>query len=67
MLQQINFGIGVGLAAIVLALSSQWQGHASNALTLTDFRAGFAFCMALIVVSAIVYARMPAHTGAHMR
>lgn len=67
MLQQLGFGLGVGLAAIVLAVSSQWHGGGSGALTLFDFRAGYAFCLVLILLSVGVYVRMPAQTGAHMR
>jgi hypothetical protein len=62
---QVWAGIGVGLAALVLALSATAQGS-TGPLTLFDFRVGLGFTLAVVIVAALAYIPLSPHTGTHV-
>jgi len=63
---QVCAGIGVGLAAVVLALSAAAQGNTGATLTLFDFRVGLAFTLIVVVAAALAYIRLSPQTGAQV-
>ena len=66
MSHQVSSGIGVGLAALALAVPSLVQGQAGATLTMFDFRVALGFTLALVVASALSYISMSPQTGAHV-
>jgi len=66
MSHQVSSGIGVGLAALALAVPSLVQGQAGAMLTMFDFRVALGFTLALVVASALSYISMSPQTGAHV-
>jgi EmrB/QacA subfamily drug resistance transporter len=63
---QVCAGIGVGLAAVVLALSSTAHGGPAATLTLFDFRVGLGFTVLVAVLAALAYVPLSPQTGAHV-
>jgi hypothetical protein len=63
---QVCAGIGVGLAAVVLALSTAAHGSAGAPLTLFDFRVGLGFTLVVVVGAALAYTRLSPQTGMHV-
>lgn len=61
---QVWAGIGVGLAALVLALSEAARG--ASTLALFDFRVGLGFTTLVIVAAALSYIPLSPHTGMHV-
>jgi EmrB/QacA subfamily drug resistance transporter len=59
---QVCAGIGVGLAALVLALSSTSQAT-GPILTLFDFRVGLGFTLVVALLAAFAYVRLSPQTG----
>jgi EmrB/QacA subfamily drug resistance transporter len=59
---QVCAGIGVGLAALVLALSSASEGT-GPLLTLFDFRVGLGFTLVVALIAAFAYVRLSPQTG----
>lgn len=65
MSHQVCSGIGVGLAALVLALSA--ASHANvGALTMFDFRIGLGFALLLVLAAVLSYIPMSPQTGTHV-
>jgi EmrB/QacA subfamily drug resistance transporter len=63
---QVCAGIGVGLAALVLALSTAARGGGDAALTLFDFRVGLGFTLVVVLGAALAYIPLSPHTGTHV-
>ena len=63
---QVCAGIGVGLAALVLALSAGARGAADTPLTLFDFRVALGFTLAVVTAAALAYIPLSPHTGTHV-
>jgi EmrB/QacA subfamily drug resistance transporter len=63
---QVCAGIGVGLAAVALALSAATHGNPAAALTLFDFRVGLGFTLVMVLGAALAYTRLSPQTGAHV-
>ena len=63
---QVCAGIGVGLAALVLALSAGARGAADAPLTLFDFRVALGFTLAVVTAAALAYIPLSPHTGTHV-
>jgi EmrB/QacA subfamily drug resistance transporter len=63
MSHQVSSGIGVGLAAVALALSSLWQGHGGASLTMLDFHVALGFTLLLALAAVVFYSRMSPLTG----
>jgi EmrB/QacA subfamily drug resistance transporter len=61
---QVCAGIGVGLAALVLALST--TSRDATTLTLFDFHVGLGFTTAVTLLSALAYIPLSPHTGTHV-
>lgn len=66
MSHQVSSGIGVGLAAVVLAMSSQFRGGGGAVLTMTDFRIALGFAIALALMALLSYRSMSHDTGSHV-
>jgi EmrB/QacA subfamily drug resistance transporter len=64
MIQQVAFGLGVALSAILLVVAHQIGSEDAGAFTLGDFRVVVCFLAGLALVSVFVYLRLHPHAGA---